>query len=109
MDEKLNTVLSESATLSVADRERLEALVKETQLRHRKLAQSVDNLTDSLGTLRMVVTYQTFDLEATRRENDLLRGQILEQNATIELLNKLLADARAFIHGLGYDSFDTES
>jgi predicted enzyme involved in methoxymalonyl-ACP biosynthesis len=77
---KLAELMGEISTLPAGEREKLEALAKETQERHQQLRQSINSLQESLDWLRLSVKYLVFDLEATRRENAYLR-QMLESNS----------------------------
>jgi hypothetical protein len=77
---KLGELMSEISTLPSTERQKLEALAKETQERHQQLKKSIGSLQESLDWLRLSVKYLVFDLEATRRENQYLR-QMLESNS----------------------------
>ena len=57
----------------------MEELAQQNRERHEKLRQSVLHLQESLDSLRLVIKYQAFDIEATRRENNYLR-RLLEDN-----------------------------
>lgn len=83
MDEKefqtrLAELMSEISTLPRGEREKLEALAKQTQDRHQKLRKTVTDLQESLDYLRLSIKYLMFDLEATRRENQYLRKMLDE-------------------------------
>jgi len=52
---------------------KLVKLVKEDQATRKQLEKSLAELQESLDYLRVCIKYQTFDLEATRRENEYLR------------------------------------
>ena len=77
---KLGELMSEISTLPATERQKLEALARETQERHQALKKSIGSLQESLDWLRLSVKYLVFDLEATRRENQYLR-QMLESNS----------------------------
>ena len=77
---KLGELMSEISTLPQTERQKLEALAKETQERHQQLKKSIGSLQESLDWLRLSVKYLVFDLEATRRDNQYLR-QMLESNS----------------------------
>ena len=77
---KLGELMTEISSLPPTERQRLEALAKETQERHAALKKSLGSLQESLDWLRLSVKYLVFDLEATRRENAYLR-QMLESNS----------------------------
>ncbi len=51
----------------------LQQLAQETRDRHEKIRRNVKELRDSIATLRLYVKYILFDLEATQRENAMLR------------------------------------
>jgi len=77
---KLAELMGEISTLPSSEREKLEALARETQDRHSQLKKSINSLQESPDWLRLSVKYLVFDLEATRRENAYLR-QMLESNS----------------------------
>jgi len=52
---------------------KLSKLDKKKQVIRKKLEKSLITLQESLNYLRVCIKYQTFDLEATRRENEYLR------------------------------------
>ena len=81
---KLTELMSEIATLPRAEREKLEQLARQTRQRHEKLRQTVGELQESLDYLRLSIKYLVFDLEATRRENRLLRELIEEADTESE-------------------------
>ncbi len=64
--------------ISPLERERILALAEETERRHRRIVESIEHRRESLQDLALSVNYLVFDLEATRRENDMMR-QRLEQ------------------------------
>ena len=49
---------------------------------HAKLKASIGTLTDAMAALRILVKYQKFDLEATRRERDYYKGLYEEVNGS---------------------------
>ena len=59
----------------------LEQLAKENQQRHEQLKQSVNRLQEALENLSLIIKYQAFDIEATRRENTYLR-RLLEEGGS---------------------------
>ena len=75
---RMETLMSEIAELPPEEKERLEKLAVQTQVRHEKMRQTVGKLQDSLDHLRLSVKYLCFDLEATRRENSYLRNLLQE-------------------------------
>lgn len=76
---KLTDLISQIDDLPEAERERLTDLAEETRARHDKMKAAIAGLQESMDYLRLSVKYLVFDLEATRRENDYLRG-LLENN-----------------------------
>lgn len=80
---KLAELMGEISTLPAAERAKLEKLADETRARHQRLRATVNNLQESLDYLRLSIKYLVFDLEATRRENSLLR-KMLEERAENE-------------------------
>ena len=60
--------------------QQLSEVVKQGHETNIKLAKSIQVLQESLDYLRICVKYQTFDLEATRRENEYLRRLLEDQN-----------------------------
>jgi nitric oxide reductase activation protein len=59
--------------------QKLATLAQEAQENHEKIRKSVDTLQESLEYLRVCIKYQSFDLEATRRENRYLKRLLEEQ------------------------------
>ena len=60
---------------------KLEQLARKNIDRQEQLKKSVTRLQESLEGLRLIIKYQAFDLEATRRENTHLR-RLLEDNGS---------------------------
>lgn len=58
---------------------KLAELARQAEASRKKLQKSIDTLQELLDYLRICIKYQTFDLEATRRENEYLR-KLLEEN-----------------------------
>jgi predicted component of type VI protein secretion system len=73
---KLAELMGEISTLPAAERRKLERLADEQRQRHERLRQSVCGLQESLDYLRLSIKYLMFDLEATRRENGMLRRML---------------------------------
>lgn len=73
---RMEELMSQIAELPPEERERLEKLAVQTQVRHEKMRHTIGRLHDSLDHLRLSVKYLCFDLEATRRENDYLRKML---------------------------------
>lgn len=76
---KLADLVKEIDTLPTHQREKLNVLAAETKARHSQLKKTMANLQDSFDYLRLSIKYLMFDLEATRRENNMLR-KMLEQS-----------------------------
>jgi len=66
-------------SISSLQRKELMELAAQLGSGRKKLTQSLTKLQQSLDYLRVMVKYQLFDLEATRRENAQLR-KMLEEN-----------------------------
>lgn len=77
---KLTELLGEIGEMPAGEREKLEQLATETKDRHDKMKKTMRELQESLDYLRLSVKYLVFDLEATRRENDYLRGLVTGQS-----------------------------
>ena len=59
---------------------KLADLARRAEANRKQLQKSIDTLQELLDYLRVCIKYQTFDLEATRRENDYLRRLLEEKN-----------------------------
>jgi len=59
---------------------KLADLARKAEANRKQLQKSIDTLQELLDYLRVCIKYQTFDLEATRRENDYLRKLLEEKN-----------------------------
>ena len=73
LEKKLTDLTKEFGNQPHAEGEQLVTVAKQTDELHSKLKKSVNNLQESLDYLRMLIKYQLFDLEATRRENQYLK------------------------------------
>ena len=73
---KFNELLRKIGQLPEDQRSRLTQLAEATKERRARIKSSVTELQESLDYLRLSVKYLVFDLEATRRENQYLRGLI---------------------------------
>lgn len=51
-----------------------------TEEQFDKVTKKIERFQEVIGTLRLVLTYLIFDLEATRRERDELRMRLEDQN-----------------------------
>ena len=78
-EDKLNELISEFGKTPVLEHKKLVKLAKQAQENRKKIEKSISSLGESLDVLRVYVKYQTFDLEATRRENVYLR-QLFENS-----------------------------
>lgn len=78
---KLAELLGEITTLPAAERAKLQAAATEVRDTHERLSASVSALQESVDYLRLSIKYLVFDLEATRRENTMLR-QLLEETTS---------------------------
>ena len=79
---KLAELLGEITTLPPAERAKLQAAATEVRATHQRLTESVSALQESVDYLRLSIKYLVFDLEATRRENTLLRTLLEESSET---------------------------
>jgi hypothetical protein len=77
---KLGELMGEISHLPPSERQKLATLAEETRERHERLRKTVSSLQESLDYLRLSIKYLVFDLEATRRENGVLR-KMLEETA----------------------------
>ncbi len=73
LEQRLNKMLKQINSISQIHRKRLITLARRADNVHEKLSVNVDSLQDAIDMLRIVVKYQCFDLEATRRENNALK------------------------------------
>lgn len=71
---KLAELITQIDDLPEGERERIGKLADETRARHDKMKAAITGLQESLDYLRLSVKYLVFDLEATRRENEYLKG-----------------------------------
>lgn len=78
--EKLGQLINRMGDLPGDQREKMEKMVEQTKGRHDRMKKSVGELQESLDYLRLSVKYLVFDLEATRRENQYLRGLLNKAN-----------------------------
>lgn len=73
LEDKLNELVEEFGGGAVLQHRKLADLAKQARDNHKQLQESVSNLQESLDYLRLCIKYQSFDLEATRRENEYLK------------------------------------
>lgn len=78
-ENKLHELVNEIGSVPPSQKLKLETLAKQTNLYHKQLKKSVDNLQESLDYLRVSIKYLLFDLEATKRENGYLKN-LLDDN-----------------------------
>lgn len=65
-------------------RERIMSFVKSQEKRRKRIVQCVEDMQSALDTLRVLVKYMQFDLEATKRENEYLRAEINDLHSILE-------------------------
>jgi DNA repair protein RadC len=80
MEEKLNELVKEFGPNNNPQTQKLAELARQARDSQQKLRKSLNNLQESLDYLRVCIKYQSFDLEATRRENAYLRKLLDEHN-----------------------------
>lgn len=73
-------IVNQIGSLPKEKRDDLMKLAQETKDNHAKIKASVANLKDSLDSLRLSTKYLTFDLEATKRENEALKRLLKDGN-----------------------------
>ena len=77
-EKKFKDLVKEFSGKAGPENRHLAELAKQANDSHTKLRGSIDNLQKSLDYLRLCIKYQSFDLEATRRENEQLK-KLLER------------------------------
>jgi hypothetical protein len=80
MEAKLNELVKEFGPNTNPQTQKLAELAKQARDSHQKLRKSLNSLQEALDYLRVCIKYQSFDLEATRRENAYLRKLLEERN-----------------------------
>lgn len=78
---KLAELLGEITTLPASERAKLQEAATQVRKTHQRLTDSVSSLQESVDYLRLSIKYLVFDLEATRRENELLRTLLEESQS----------------------------
>ncbi len=78
LEDKLNELVKELGGKAKPQYRKLVVLAKQAHDNHRQLQKCVSNVQESLDYLRLCIKYQSFDLEATRRENEYLK-KLLEE------------------------------
>ena len=76
IEEKLNELVKEFGGSTDPKSMKLAMLARQARDNHKKLQKSVNSLQESLDYLRVCIKYILFDLEATRRENKILRKMV---------------------------------
>ena len=77
-EKKFKDLVKEFSNKPESKNKKLAILAQQADDNHNKLRGSIDNLQKSLDYLRLCIKYQSFDLEATRRENEQLK-KLLER------------------------------
>lgn len=77
---KFLEIVNQLGTLPKDKRADLMKLANETRENHSKIKASVAILKSSLDSLRLSTKYLTFDLEATKRENDALKRLLKDKD-----------------------------
>ncbi len=80
LEDKLNELLKEFGEATDLQAGKLAKLAEESQVNRKQIEASISRLQDLLDYLRVCIKYQTFDLEATRRESDYLRKLLEDDN-----------------------------
>ncbi|MBN2584106.1 MAG: hypothetical protein JXL80_13655 [Planctomycetes bacterium] len=83
MDEKafeqqISELLVEIQRFPELEKKKFDDISSTVSAKHEKLKKSVASLQSSLDYLRLSIKYLTFDLEATKRENRMLRKMLEE-------------------------------
>ena len=84
LNDKLMEIEDHLRDLTPGQRERLLGWISKNKQKAEKLIEKVEVVQDSLNTLRVLIKYQSFDLEATRRENVQLQEQIAQLQQILE-------------------------
>ena len=79
LEDELNELVKQFGDTHDPRTDKLAELARRAEANRKKLQKSIDTLQELLDYLRICIKYQTFDLEATRRENQYLR-KLLEDN-----------------------------
>ena len=80
LEDQLNELVKQFADTGDPRHAKLAELAREAEANRKRLQKSIDTLQEVLDYLRICIKYQTFDLEATRRENDYLRKLLEEKD-----------------------------
>ena len=76
--EQISELLVEIQRFPELEKKKYDDVCSGASTRHEKLRKSVASLQNSLDYLRLSIKYLTFDLEATKRENRVLRRMLEE-------------------------------
>lgn len=67
-----------------AAKERILSLIRDHESRREKIDIALKELNESFDTLRVIIKYMQFDIEATQRENEILRGHVSDLQDQLE-------------------------
>lgn len=81
LEDRLKELVKEFCGMSNPQYRKLGMLAEKARDNREKLEKSVNDLQGSLDYLRVCIKYQTFDLEATRRENKYLKKLLEGDNS----------------------------
>lgn len=84
LDRKLLELETHLRDLTPEQRDKILDWIKTGKQRAAKINKSIKALQDSMDTLRVLIKYTVFDLEATRRENGELREQVAQLQRILE-------------------------
>lgn len=73
---RLEAIIKTADSLPGEMRDKMLQIIEETRKRHQKIKDNGKIIQDSVDHLRVSVKYLVFDLEATRRENEILRRRL---------------------------------
>lgn len=79
-EKKLDELVREMNDLPSPQKQQLMSVFRGTTDNQKKLKKSVDQLQESLDYLRVCVKYLLFDLDATKRENEQLKGLLKDKS-----------------------------
>lgn len=84
LNEKILEIENRLRDLTPEQRDKIRDWIKKGKQRSDNIKKAVRGLQDSLDTLRVLVKYMMFDLEATRRENIFMREQLSSLHEELE-------------------------
>lgn len=80
LEARLRELIQKIANLPPDQKDKLESTIKETGERQKQIKEDIskvtDKLADTLTSLRILLKYTMFDLEATRRERDKFKAML---------------------------------